>query len=142
MKRHLIWTVGLALVAAACGDATAPEPTDGTYVLTSLNGAPLPYDHEGLGCCTYLSGTLTLEHPHYEMRITARNRNTGEVFTAGEHGTCTHEQMGLRFMREGHMVQPMGLTTATMSGDRIELAFGGEGPGSPDQFHAVFRRGD
>lgn len=46
----------------------------------------------------------------------------------------------ITFTRECYTVQPLGLRSATVSGDAISLAFGGEGPGSPDEFHAEYAR--
>ena len=59
-----------ASALAACGnDASGPSAIEGVYTLHRLNEEPLPYDHEGLGCCTYLSGTLDLEAGSYAAAL-------------------------------------------------------------------------
>lgn len=130
---------GSALVA--CGnDPSGPSSVEGVYALHRLNDEPLPYDHEGLGCCTYLSGTLDLEAGSYTAALTARNRNTGLVFTATEWGTYQQRASSLTFALDSVDVTPLGLDAGTVSGDTLRVAFGGEGPGSPDQFHALYLR--
>jgi len=127
---------------AACGnDASGPSAVEGVYALHRLNDEPLPHDHEGLGCCTYLSGTLELEAGSYAAALTERNRNTGLVFTATEWGTYTLRASSLTFAPDSIDVTPLILDAGTVSADTLRVAFGGEGPGSPDQFHAVFVRG-
>jgi hypothetical protein len=131
-----------ASVLTACGnDASGPSASEGVYTLHRLNDEPLPYDHEGLGCCTYLGGTLDLEAGSYAAALTARNRNTGLVFTAMEWGTYTQRATSLTFAPDSVDVTPLILDAGTASGDTLRVAFGGEGPGSPDQFHAVYVRG-
>lgn len=125
----------------ACGnDSSGPSSVEGVYVLHRLNDEPLPYDHEGLGCCTYLSGTLDLEAGSYTAALTARNRNTGLVFTATEWGAYQRRASSLTFVLDSVDVTPLGLDAGTVSGDTLRVAFGGEGPGSPDQFHALYVR--
>lgn len=135
---------GLVLFLAAlagCGDdATEPGSVNGAYTLRLLNGQPLPYDHEGLGCCTYLNGTLRLDGGGYVLALSARNRNTQAVFTATEWGKYTGHASVLTFAPDSFEVQPLGLTNGAVSADSARMAFGGEGPGSPDQFQGLFVR--
>jgi hypothetical protein len=130
----------LLAAAAGCGSSTGGSG-EVTYDLRLLNGAALPYDHEGLGCCTYLSGTLSLEAGDYAMALTARNRNTSEVFTATEWGTYQQQGTALSFAFDSFAVAPIGLDAGTLSSDTLRVRFGGEGPGSPDQFQGLFVRG-
>lgn len=135
---------GLALLLAAlvgCGSSSG-SAGEVAYTLRLLNGAELPYDHEGLGCCTYLGGTLGLEDGGYTVGLTARNRNTSEVFTAIEWGGYQQQGTALSFASDSFVVAPIGLDAATVSGDSLRVRFGGEGPGSPDQFEGLFVRAD
>jgi hypothetical protein len=134
--------VAAALAAlAACGDdVSGPGAIEGVFALRRLNQEPLPYDHEGLGCCTYLSGTLDLERDGYAASLTARNRNTGLVFTAMEWGTYTRRASSLTFALDSVVVAPLLLDAGTVSADTLRVTFGGEGPGSADQFHALYVR--
>ena len=127
-----------AILAACSKDPSGPSAIEGAYTLRELNGASLPYDHEGLGCCTYLSGTLELEGGRYAAAITARNRNTSVVFTAMEWGTYTSRESALSFSPESVAVAPLLFDAGTLSADTLRVAFGGEGPGSPDQFQALY----
>jgi len=138
---------GLTLSSAllgllACGDDPAgPSPDDGVYSLRQLNGSPLPYDHEGLGCCIYLSGSMELDRGRYEAGITFENRNNGQVATIMEWGTYTRPSASqLGFTRDSFVVVPLLMDVATVSVDTIRVAWGGEGPGSPDQFQALLVR--
>ena len=142
-SRPLQWfLVGVMLAMfAGCGDGTEPGPTTGEYALERLNDQPLPYDHEGLGCCTYLSGALEVTGGMYAISLTARNRNTSQVFTAREWGRVAAQGSSLTFQPDSFEVIGFALDVATISGDSLRVAFGGEGPGSPDQFHALFVRG-
>jgi hypothetical protein len=129
----------LAAAAAGCGSGpTEPATITGRYVLTTLNETALPYDHEGLGCCTYLSGELLLEAGDYTASITARNRNTGLVFVASEWGAWSARGLVLSFTPQGFAAAPLGLDAGAAGDGEIRLTFGGEGPGSPDQFRAKF----
>jgi hypothetical protein len=135
-------TACLFAILAACGnDGPGPSPIEGVYALQELNGTALPYDHEGLGCCTYLSGTVELDGGRYAAALTARNRNTSVVFTAMEWGTYTRRTAGLTFSPESVAVAPLLFDAGTLAGDTLRLAFGGEGHGSPDQFQALYLRG-
>jgi hypothetical protein len=138
MTRH--WqSLGVVVLAlAACHDPLGPAHIEGAYQLTRINGVVLPYDHEGLGCCTYLNGRLELSGGRYTIEITARNRNTSAVFTVSEEGTYERTGNTLTFTRETYVIQPLLLDRATVVGHVIALSFGGEGPGSPDQFDGVF----
>ena len=143
--RRFCWGVGvlgaLAPLAACGSDVLSPGAIEGVYALRHLNGEPLPYDHEGLGCCTYLTGTLDLERGRYAVALRARNRNTGLVFTAREWGRYTSRASSLTFAPDSADVAPLLLDVATGSADTLRVAFGGEGPGSPDQFQALYVRG-
>ena len=136
------WAAGLGLgFATACGAGPAgPEPVPSTYVLQSLNESALPYDHEGLGCCTYLSGELRLQDGHYTISLTARNRNTGLTFTVSEWGIYALDLPEISFTPEGYQVQPLLLDVGIAADPVIRVKLGGEGPGSPDQFRAIFVR--
>lgn len=132
----------LVLTLTSCSDSPAsPGSLTGNYTLRRLNGALLPYDHEGLGCCTYLAGALRLSGPEYQASLMAQNRNTQVIFTAVEWGSVLRVPDGrLAFARDSFAISPLGLDTARVAGDTIRLGFGGEGPGSPDQFQALFVR--
>jgi len=142
--RRFYWRVGAVGAFAAltgCGeDVSGLGAIEGTYALRRLNGAPLPYDHQGLGCCTYLDGSLRLEGGDYEVSVTARNRNTDLVFTAMEWGTYARQVSSLTFAADSFAVAPLGLDVGTVAADSVRVAFGGEGPGSPDQFQGLFVR--
>ena len=125
------------LAVASC-DSTGPHPSAGTYDLQTLNQAELPYDHEGLGCCVYLSGDLALTAGRYTVSLTFRNRNSGLVFTAMEWGKYLVHGAVLSFSADSSAVAPLGLDEGVLSGNGIAVSFGGEGHGSPDQFHGFF----
>jgi|GEM_PF-4352249 len=131
----------LLAVAAGCGSSTG-SAGEVSYALRLLNGAELPYDHEVLGCCTYLSGTLSLEAGGYTVGFTARNRNTGEVFTAIEWGAYQQQGAALSFTADSFAVAPIGLDAGMIFGDSLRARLGGEGPGSADQFEGRFVRAD
>jgi hypothetical protein len=132
--------IAIALGAAlACSDV-GPESVEGSYALESLNDSPLPYDNEGLGCCWYLAGTLTLTTSDYTISITARNFGSADPFAVTEWGTYTRAGATLTFAPDSFDMVPLLLSPATASGDAIELGLGGEGPGEPDQFQARFER--
>jgi hypothetical protein len=130
--------VALVILAACGGEPSDPGPLAASYTLRQLNDSLLPYDHEGLGCCTYLSGDLELDGGAYTMGLMAHNRNTGVIFTAREWGTYVRAGSRVTFARDSFQIVPFLLDVATLSGDTLRVAFGGEGPGSPDQFRAVF----
>lgn len=140
------WYRGLGPVAAlalvaACGSSTGPGLLHQSFELHQLNNADLPYDHEGLGCCTYLAGELQVEAREYTFSLTAHNRNTGEVFTAVEYGKVDQHGSGLTFAFDSFAPIPLGLTDGTVRGDTLRANFGGEGQGAPDQFHGLFVHG-
>lgn len=138
---RILGVAGLFMLLIACdNDTPGPNGPEGVYALQELNGQPLPYDHEGLGCCTYLSGTVELDRGRYAATLTARNRNTTVVFTANEWGTYTQGASSLTFSLDSFAVAPLGFDRGTLSADTLRLAFGGEGPGSPDQFHGLYVR--
>ncbi len=128
----------LAAVYSCGTESTAPGPVAEAYALETLNESALPYDHEGLGCCTYLNGALQLLQGRYTVSLTFRNRNSGSVFTAIEWGKYTELLSALSFALDSFAVSPLGLDAGIASGNEVRVTFGGEGPGSPDQFRAVF----
>ena len=133
--------LGLLLALAGCSSDPLGPAVNGQYSLVSLNDAALPYDHGGLGCCVYQSGSITLQAGSYTISVTAQNRNTLLVFTESEWGTYTQNGASLSFTPVGHSANGyFGLSTGTVSEASVRLSFGGEGPGSADQFHAVFTR--
>jgi len=138
MKR-IGWLV-TAILFAGCGSGPSEPSGDREFVLESLNESSLPYDHEGLGCCIYLSGSLQLQGNDYSVSITARNRNNNQVFTVREWGSFIETAAQVTFVPEGFEIQPLMLDVATVGNGRIRVSFGGEGPGSPDQFRAVFHQ--
>ena len=141
MLRGLV--ISLAFLGLlACGDDSAgPSADDGSYSLLQLNDSLLPYDHEGLGCCTYLDGRMELDRGRYEVAVTFRNRNNGLVATIIEWGRSAPQPSSrLSFRPDSFVVTPFLLDTAALAGDTLRVAWGGEGPGSPDQFHALFVR--
>lgn len=135
-----VLAAALALAAACGGDGIGPQDLAGTYALRGMNNQPLPYDHEGLGCCTYLNGELMLDADSYLMAITAQNRINGLVFTIREWGAYSWTKPSLTFARDTFEIAPFLLDVATVSGDSIHVALGGEGPGSPDQVRSLFVR--
>lgn len=122
----------------SCGDAAGPDSLEGRYSLQSLNGAPLPYGHDGLGCCWYLAGAMTLTASRYSVAITARNFSGTDPFTATEWGSYAVQGAVLTFAADSFDLAPMLLSPASVTGDVIELGLGGEGPGAPDQLIARF----
>jgi hypothetical protein len=145
MSRHplhhrLLLAITAFMTLAGCADEAGPGPSDGAYPLARLNDQPMPYDHEGLGCCTYLEGGLELAEGTYAISLAARNRNTSEVFALREWGKATARGPSLTFKPDSFEVIGLRLDVATLTGDSIRVAFGGEGPGSPDQFQALFVR--
>lgn len=133
--------LAVLVVTSACGDA-GPASVEGSYALESLNDSPLPYDHDGLGCCRYLAGSLTLGPSDYALSITARNFNSSgtDPFTVTEWGTYARNGATLTFAADSFDVIPLLLSPGVVSDDAIELGLGGEGPGEPDQFRARFVR--
>ena len=77
-----------------CGDALGPVQIEGTYLLTRLNSSVLPYDHDGLGCCTYLAGQLELSGGRYVMAITARSIMPSEMWLSTQERTSTAAMTG------------------------------------------------
>jgi hypothetical protein len=139
LSKRVGWLIAGVVFAACNEEVSGPGEIEGSYELRLLNGEPLPYDHGGLGCCTYLSGELRLEDGAYDISVTARNRNTTQVSTFTEQGEYGRLGSGLAFTPEP-IGSPFGLATGTVAPDSIRLSFGGEGPGSSDQFQAVFVR--
>ena len=141
MRGILISLAFLGLLACG-GESAGPSADDGSYTLRQLNDSLLPYDHEGLGCCTYLEGRMELGGGRYEVAVTFRNRNNGLVATIMEWGRSEpQESSRLAFRPDSFVVTPFLLDTATLTADTLRVAWGGEGPGSPDQFQALFVRG-
>ncbi len=136
MTRHL--PVGLLALAAgiACGSSTGPQ--EGTYQLQSLRGTALPYV-DTLGCCTYTGGRLELDGQEYDLRLYFQNNTNALVDTAFERGTYAADGDSLAFtpLQANY---PLSLYGAVRQRDTIRLALGGDGPGAPDQFPAMFVR--
>ena len=83
LTRHSAAAVLFAVVAG-CGDGSTDPSPAAVYALEQLNDSTLPYDHEGLGCCSYLSGGIELTDGDYAISLTARNRrNTGVIYGQG-----------------------------------------------------------
>lgn len=141
MRHHLPTSLAtaLALLALACGDTTAPS---GTYALTSLNGSALPYNDVN-GCCIYDAATLAFEGATYTATMTFRNHNVAGTFSVTESGTWAADSSGVvTFTRVSSDPPDLGFLfdTGTVHGKTLTVKFGGEGPGSPDQFSATFER--
>jgi hypothetical protein len=58
-----------------------------------------------------------------------------------EWGTYTRRASSLAFVLDSVLVAPLLLDAGTVSADTLRVAFGGEGPGSANQFHALYVRG-
>jgi hypothetical protein len=130
----------LAATTACGGGPSDPTTPANDYTLRQINDSALPYDHEGLGCCTYLSGDLSFDGSDYAMSVTALTRNTGETFTAREWGTWIGSGSSITFTRDSFQVIGFALDVARLSGDTLRVNFGDEGPGSPGQFRGLFVR--
>jgi hypothetical protein len=136
-RRALVLCVAAGL---ACGDDGGPGSVEGTYALQTLNGEPLPYDNDGLGCCWYLAGALSLDAGQYTISITAQNFGDADPFTVTEWGAYVSSDAALTFAPDSFDLLPLLLSPGTVSDDAIALGLGGEGPGAPDQFQARFVR--
>ena len=134
------FAAALILGTSGCGTEPGDTQLEGEFLLVRINEQSLPYDHEGLGCCTYLSGRFEFTDNQYSGSITARNRNNGLVFDMSETGTWTRSGNVVTFTRLTWEVQPLLLSEADLSEDTFTVGVGGEGPGSPDQFEMVFRK--
>lgn len=135
MLRRLSLSLILWIVAACADGIVAPQ---GTYHLVMLNDQGLPYD-DTLGCCIYVSGSLDMQTTLYEVGITLRNKNNGIEATVREQGSFAFHGSAIDFLPTGGDV-PMHLYGATVEGNTISLALGGDGPGAADQFSAVFQK--
>src|ERR687890_661116 len=92
----------------------------------------LPYDHEGLGCCIYLAGSLKLAGGRYDATIKARNRNTGLIFTGEEWGSYSAQSATrIAFTADSFVTHPVLLTVATVSTDTVLASLGGVRPERP-----------
>ena len=141
--RYIVLLLPLVSFAIGCGDGDSTAPNDngsaeGTYTLVQLGGKSLPADV--WGCCVTLSGSLRLEAGHYNLSDTQRNKNNGIQFTVTEQGTYSISGTTITFVRTGGDPFPFLLAPGTISGRTITVKMGGEGPGSPDQQEAVYRR--
>ena len=135
---------GLACVALACGDGTAPASLDGTYTMVAENDQPLPSDPGAPnGCCLTLSGSPTFSGSGYDLRTSHRNKNNGITFDNSEQGSFVRTGNTLTFTRAGGGGEgfPYLLGPGTVSVDQstVTLLYGDEGPGS-NQIRATFSR--
>ena len=127
----------MAFLLAACGDSTGPESVTGTFGLTHLRGLPVPYV-DPLGCCVYLGGTIELAGLDYTITMLSRNKSDTTVFSVFENGSFYQQGDSLHFTFESGNLINFQLGHATLVNDTIRLSLGGEGPGEPDAFPAVF----
>lgn len=125
------------VLLGACG-GTSSEPGEGSYSMVELNDSPLPYDDDP-GCCVYLGGSLELDGSRYGIGIHFRNKINLIDTTFVERGRydVTGEEIRF-FMTEADF--PLGLSHGVLVGDTVRVRFGGEGPGSDEQFRAVFQK--
>ena len=128
----------LLLLSVSCGgDATGPEGVRGLFRLTHLRGTPVPYV-DPLGCCVYVSGSLDLDEFDYTITTIARNKSDTTLFSVFESGNFYKSGDSLHFTRETGNLIDFLLGHATLVNDTIRLSLGGEGPGEPDAFPAIF----
>jgi hypothetical protein len=137
MKFGTALVLGLCLIG--CGGGDDPDVVVGDFAMTSLRGVALPYDDVN-GCCIYESGSLELDEDQYLVSGTFRNRNSSVTTTGWESGTFQLDGDFLRFQPLSANIAAFHLGHATIHGDTIRLSLGGEGPGEPDSFAAVFVR--
>ena len=121
----------------ACDDSTGPDGVSGLFRLTSLRGVAVPYT-DPLGCCVYESGTLDLDELDYTLTMISRNKNDTTPFSVFESGSFYKSGDSLHFTFETGNLINFNLGHATLVNDTIRLSLGGEGPGEPDAFPAVF----
>ena len=124
-------------LCAACGDSNGPRGVEGFFRLTHLRGEPVPYV-DPLGCCVYVSGSLELDEFDYTITTIARNKSDTTLFSVFESGRFYQLGDSLHFTRESGNLIDFLLGHATLVNDTIRLSLGGEGPGEPDAFPAVF----
>jgi hypothetical protein len=129
--------LAVATLTTACSDSTAPT-VEGAFGLTALNAQPLPYD-DSLGCCVYLAGRMSFARDRFEIVITSRTKFNQQIADATGAGIFNQHGSALTFQQDAGDV-PFLLADGQISADTIRVALGGEGPGAPDQFHAIFVR--
>jgi hypothetical protein len=127
----------LFLCGACGGDGTGPQGVSGFFRLTHLRGVPVPY-LDPLGCCVYESGSLELDEFDYTITTIARNKADTAHFSVFESGRFSKSGDSLHFTAETGNLIDFHLGHATLVNDTIRLSLGGEGPGEPDAFPAVF----
>ena len=136
--RRSISAVLVLLLSVSCGgDSTGPEGVRGLFRLTHLRGTPVPYV-DPLGCCVYVSGSLELDEFDYTITTFARNKSDTTLFSVFESGSFHKSGDSLHFTHETGNLIDYQLGHATLVNDTIRLSLGGEGPGEPDAFPAVF----
>lgn len=124
-------------LTVSCGDSNGPQGVEGSFRLTHLRGVPVPYV-DPLGCCVYESGTLDLAEFDYTITMISRNKNDTTHFSVFESGRFHQSGDSLHFTFETGNLINFNLGHATLVNDTIRLSLGGEGPGEPDAFPAVF----
>jgi hypothetical protein len=127
----------LFLCGACGGETTGPHGVTGFFRLTHLRGVPVPYA-DPLGCCVYESGSLELDEFDYTITTIARNKADTAHFSVFESGSFYKSGDSLHFTAETGNLIDFQLGHATLVNDTIRLSLGGEGPGEPDAFPAVF----
>lgn len=137
-RSSLAQYLSLLLAVAAWLACSESAPEDGFYRLRELNHTAVPYD-DTLGCCIYSGGYLRLGGTDYEMRIYFQNKQNFLSDTAFELGSYRSNGDSLAFTPRSANY-PLRLYGAVRDADTISLRLGGNGPGAPDQFHALFRR--
>jgi len=128
----------VAALATACSESTAVPTVEGTFGLTALNGQPLPYD-DSLGCCVYLAGRMSFARDRFDILITSRTKFNQQIADVTGAGIFKQHASALTFQQDVGDA-PFLLFDGHVSADTIRVALGGEGPGAPDQFHAIFVR--
>jgi hypothetical protein len=135
MRRLPVWL--LAGVFLGCNGGSGPSSTDGNYRLISLRGTPLPYT-DVQGCCTYESGGLELREGDYTVNLRVHNDVNQQTSLAYEAGRYRRDGDSIRFNPLSANITWFLLGQATVVQDTVRLSLGGEGPGAPDAFPAVF----
>lgn len=137
IRRQVIPATFALFLLLSCGDSTGPEAVQGFFRLTHLRGVPVPYV-DPMGCCVYESGSLDLDQFDYTITTIARNKADTAHFSVFESGRFFKSGDSLHFTAENGNLIDFQLGHATLRHDTIRLSLGGEGPGAPDAFPAVF----